>query len=50
LKTYTANNSHALQVDNLVRRILGLPARDGSDHGGYSEGHIVDPEGLPNLH
>lgn len=41
------NNSNAIRADNLVRRILGLPQRDGSDHGGFKEGQIKDPQKLP---
>ena len=43
----TDNNSNAIRMDNLVRRILGLPQRDGKDHGGYNEGQITDPQKLP---
>lgn len=43
------NNSNAIRADNLIRRILGLPQRDGRDHGGYKEGHIKDPYTLPIL-
>jgi hypothetical protein len=41
------NNANAIRMDNLVRRMLGLPQRDGSDHGGYKEGHIKEPQKLP---
>ncbi len=41
------NNSNAIRMDNLVRRVLGIPERDGSDHGGYKEGQIKDPKKLP---
>ena len=41
------NNSNAIRADNLVRRILGLPQRDGSDHGGFKAGQIKDPQKLP---
>lgn len=41
------NNSNAIRADNLIRRLLGMPQRDGSDHGGYQEGHIKDPQKLP---
>ena len=41
------NNSNAIRMDNLVRRVLGLPQRDGSDHGGFKEGQIKDPYKLP---
>ncbi len=43
------NNSNAIRADNLVRRILGLPQRDGSDHGGYGQGHIIEPQKLPYI-
>jgi RHS repeat-associated protein len=47
----TENNSNAIRMDNLVRRILGLPQRDGNTqggyHGGYNEGQITDPKKLP---
>ncbi len=41
------NNANAIRMDNLVRRMLGLPQRDGSDHGGYKEGQIKNPQKLP---
>ncbi|WP_291069252.1 MULTISPECIES: DUF6443 domain-containing protein [unclassified Empedobacter] len=41
------NNSNAIRADNLIRRLLGMPQRDGKDHGGYSEGHIKDPKKIP---
>ncbi|MBS1920768.1 MAG: hypothetical protein JST17_10990, partial [Bacteroidetes bacterium] len=41
------NNSNAIRMDNLVRRILGLPQRDGSDHAGFKAGQIKDPYKLP---
>lgn len=41
------NNANAIRAENLIRRILGLPQRDGSNHGGYNEGHITDPQNLP---
>ncbi|WP_353165323.1 RHS repeat domain-containing protein, partial [Empedobacter brevis] len=41
------NNANAIRADNLSRRILGLPERDGANHGGYSQGHITDPNKLP---
>ena len=43
------NNANAIRTDNLIRRIMGLPQRDGSDHGGYKEGHINDQYILPIL-
>ena len=43
------NNANAIRTDNLIRRILGLPQRDGSNHGGYKEGHIINPYILPIL-
>lgn len=45
--TPAANNANAIRTDNLIRRILGLPQRDGSNHGGYQEGHITNPYILP---
>ena len=41
------NNTNAIRTDNLIRRILGLPQRDGSDHAGGFNGGIVDPQKLP---
>jgi RHS repeat-associated protein len=45
------NNSNAIRMDNLVRRIFGMPQRDGNTqggyHGGYNEGQIKDPQKLP---
>nr|WP_306822330.1 RHS repeat-associated core domain-containing protein [Empedobacter falsenii] len=41
------NNANAIRVDNLIRRMLGMPQRDGKNHGGYKEGHITDPQKLP---
>ncbi|MDM1356005.1 hypothetical protein [Myroides marinus] len=41
------NNANAIRTDNLIRRILGMPQRDGKDHGGYKKGHIKDPQKLP---
>ena len=41
------NNSNAIRTDNLVRRLLGLAQRDGSDHAGYNQGQIKDPQKLP---
>ena len=43
------NNANAIRADNLIRRIIGLPQRDGKDHGGYKEGHITKPYDLPIL-
>jgi hypothetical protein len=43
----TENNSNAIRTDNLIRRLLGLPQRDGSDHGGYKENQIILPYILP---
>ncbi|GMQ31699.1 RHS repeat-associated core domain-containing protein [Algoriphagus confluentis] len=40
------NNTHAIRTDNLVRRVLGIPTRDGSDHAG---GKVVDPNALPKI-
>lgn len=45
--TPVGNNANAIRTDNLIRRILGLPQRDGSNHGGYREGHITQPYILP---
>lgn len=42
-----ANNANAIRTDNLIRRLLGMPERDGSDHGGFKEGHITEPKKLP---
>lgn len=42
-----ANNANAIRTDNLIRRMLGIPERDGSDHGGFKEGHITEPKKLP---
>lgn len=39
------NNNNAIRADNLVRRILGLPQRDGSNHAGAK--NIVNPSALP---
>ena len=36
----TENNSNAIRMDNLVRRILGMPQRDGNTQGGYHGGYI----------
>jgi hypothetical protein len=41
------NNANAIRTDNLIRRILGLPQRDGSDHAG---GKVQNPYILPYLH
>jgi RHS repeat-associated protein len=41
------NNANAIRTDSLIRRILGMPQRDGKDHGGYKEGHIKYPQKLP---
>lgn len=45
--TSAENNANAIRTDNLIRRILGLPQRTGSDHGGYDKGHITQPYILP---
>ena len=34
------NNNNAIRTDNLIRRLLKMPQRDGSDHSGYKEGQI----------
>lgn len=39
------NNTNAIRTDNLVRRLLRLPQRDGSDHAGGKD--IVSPYNLP---
>ncbi|WP_020568430.1 RHS repeat-associated core domain-containing protein [Neolewinella persica] len=39
-----ANNTRAIRTDNLIRRVKGLPTRDGSNHAG---GKVVDPNALP---
>ncbi len=41
------NNTNAIRTDNLIRRILNLPQRDGRDHAGGKEGQITDPQKLP---
>jgi len=46
-ETTAQNNTNAIRADNLIRRILGLPQRDGSNHAGGKEGQIVDPYKLP---
>ena len=45
--TPAANNANAIRTENLIRRILNIPQRDGSDHGGYQQGHITNPYNLP---
>jgi RHS repeat-associated protein len=45
--TTAENNANAIRADNLIRRILGLPERDGSNHAGYADGHIIEPYKLP---
>lgn len=39
------NNTNSIRTDNLVRRLLRLPQRDGSDHAGGKD--IVSPYSLP---
>lgn len=39
------NNTNAIRTDNLVRRLLRPPKRDGSDHAGGKD--IVSPYSLP---
>jgi hypothetical protein len=46
-ETTAQNNTNAIRTDNLIRRILGLPQRDGSDHAGGAQGQITDPQKLP---
>ena len=41
------NNINAIRTDNLIRRLLGLPQRDGHDHAGGSNGGIIEPYLLP---
>ena len=43
------NNANAIRTDNLIRRLLNLPQRDGSNHGGFDQGHITQPQKLPIL-
>ncbi len=45
--TPSENNANAIRTDNLIRKILGLPQRDGSNHAGFVEGHITEPQKLP---
>lgn len=40
------NNTHAIRTDNLIRRVLGIQTRDGSNHAG---GKVVDPNALPKI-
>ena len=40
------NNTNAIRTDNLIRRIIGLPQRDGKDHAGGDK--IRNPQDLPN--
>ncbi|MDR1348427.1 MAG: hypothetical protein LBJ63_08405, partial [Prevotellaceae bacterium] len=42
----TTNNANAIRTDNLIRRLLGLPQRDGADHAG---GKVNDPYMLPYI-
>ena len=42
-----SNNANAIRTDNLIRRLLGKPERDGSNHAGYNQGHITEPNKLP---
>ena len=46
-ETPEQNNSNAIRTDNLIRRMLGLPQRDGLDHAGGAEGQINNPQELP---
>jgi RHS repeat-associated protein len=41
------NNANAIRTDNLIRRILNMPQRDGKNHGGFTQGHITKPQELP---
>lgn len=45
--TPAQNNANAIRTDNLVRRVLGIPQRDGSTHGGFKEGQITEPYKIP---
>ena len=47
LESDVDNNTNAIRTDNLIRRILGLPQRDGSGHAGGANEGIVDPQKLP---
>lgn len=38
------NNTNAIRADNLMRRLLGMPQRDGSNHAG---GKVASPSALP---
>ena len=40
----TANNTNAIRTDNLIRRIFGMPERNGSNHAG---GVVTDYSKLP---
>lgn len=42
-----SNNDNAIRTDNLTRRLLNMPERDDSNHGGYNAGHITEPNKLP---
>jgi len=45
--SHAENNANAVRAENLIRRVVGLPQKDGSQHGGYREGHITKPYSLP---
>ena len=47
--TQDVNNANAIRTDNLIRRLLRLIQRDGSDHAGFKEGQITDPYILPMI-
>ena len=47
LESDVDNNTNAIRTDNLIRRILGLTQRDGSDHTGGANGGIDEPQKLP---
>ena len=36
-----ANNANAIRTDNLIRRLLSMPQRDGSDHHNPPEPYIL---------
>lgn len=42
------NNTNAIRTDNLIRRIIGMPQRDGKDHAGGEQ--ITKPQDLPYTH
>ena len=42
-----ANNNNAIQTENLILRLLNKSQTNGSNHGGYNQGHITHPYELP---